>query len=206
MVAWKKIEKKWKQGEIGSSECLSKQFSLLNAKPSEIYKVLSEIEIDLTFIKFVKYCQEKNFEIVIVSEGLEIIIQKVFERFKLSKYNLKIIANGLNYDAINKKYNLITKNQNLNCCVNSAVCKCSQIKKDNENFNILIGNGKSDFNVAKKVNLVFARDELIKYCKQKKITNFAFLNFNDIIELFKKHNSIQEMVDDLRISDGKSKQ
>ena len=44
--SWEIIEERWKNGAIGSRQCLREQVALINASPKEINDLLDEIKID----------------------------------------------------------------------------------------------------------------------------------------------------------------
>ena len=43
---WLEIEEQWKDGSIGSRECLSRQIELLNATPADVDRLADSITID----------------------------------------------------------------------------------------------------------------------------------------------------------------
>ena len=46
---WLNVEERWKNGAIGSRECLREQVALINASPDEINNLLDEIKLDAGF-------------------------------------------------------------------------------------------------------------------------------------------------------------
>ena len=64
---WLSIEQDWKDGEIGSRECLSRQVALLRADIAQIEALADTITIDPHFTSFADLCKRECIELVIIS-------------------------------------------------------------------------------------------------------------------------------------------
>lgn len=65
----------------------------------------------------------------------------------------------------------------------AGTCKCSVAQKlSQEKPIVLIGDGCSDFCLTDKADYVFAKGNLIAYCRDKGIIHSTFKNFRDIIQ------------------------
>src|SRR5689334_260165 len=78
--AWRDVEEEWKDGKIGSRECLSKQTDLIRATPKEIDSLIDQIEIDPGFDEFMQTCERLNVDVTIVSDGYRRSIERVLDR------------------------------------------------------------------------------------------------------------------------------
>lgn len=173
--AWEEIETLWQSGQIGSLECLARQSELINATPEDITNLLSSVAIDDYFVEFVNFCRTSNLPLNILSDGYDFSINNILKRLGID--NLKVIANNLQYCG-NSKFKLAFPYSNPNCLSQSGNCKCSQADKSFST--ILIGDGKSDFCLAKRADIVIAKSSLLKFCQDQNIDHFAFQNFNDV--------------------------
>lgn len=187
---WKSIEKNWQDGVIGSRECLARQIPLLEMSQVELNRHLDEIEIDTDFLGFVAEVQQKDHQVVVVSDGLDYAIEYILNRYGLGYLEIK--ANQLVQHG-ERAWNIAFPHTYLSCEISSGNCKCAvaqQYQQDNtkfENF-LLIGDGTSDFCVAGKVDFVFAKNALIQHCVRQQIPHYPMKNFSQARSLFsQKH-------------------
>lgn len=172
---WKDIEKQWESGAIGSSECMRQQIALIDATWQQLNNALDEIEIDPNFQDFINFCNTKGLPVTIISDGVDYFINRILSRHGLD--NLPIIANHLVASG-NSSYELKTPNSSPFCESASGVCKCRMV--EGYNMRIYVGDGRSDFCVADKVDLIFAKDKLAKHCEENGINYVAYENFADV--------------------------
>jgi len=72
---WIKLEEDWKEGKIGSRECLQGQIGLVRVPKKKFLKYLSKIRVDPNFHKILKLLKEKNISPVIVSDSFSFVIK-----------------------------------------------------------------------------------------------------------------------------------
>ena len=77
---WKKVEKEWAEGKIGSRECLSRQIALVSATKEEVLELISKTEADPHFVSFLKCAKKYGFPVTIVSDGFKIVIENILKR------------------------------------------------------------------------------------------------------------------------------
>ena len=68
------------------------------------------------------------------------------------------------------------------CKNNAGTCKCkivSDLKQEYKNV-VYIGDGVSDFCVADKADVLYAKSKLLNYCKDKGIECVPYSSFKDI--------------------------
>ena len=182
---WQNIEQTWKNGLIGSRDCLEQQITLLDMSLFELNCHLDEIEIDPDFPTFVAEVQGQGHRITIVSDGLDYAIKRILGRYGLTSIAIK--ANKLVQKGT-RNWKITFPNFNTHCQVLSGNCKCSIVKQhQNETLqnyrSLLIGDGTSDFCTAHQVNFVFAKNKLADYCAEKKIAHAPIRNFADVMLL-----------------------
>lgn len=176
---WLKSEKLWIEGKISSRENAIIQVGLLNdVSQKQLDNYINSIEIDDYFLEFVEFVKSKNIKFTILSDGFDLFIQKVLER-----YNLEIpyYANKLIYK--NGKFNIEFPYYNENCDKKAGMCKCEKVKEKSFCY---IGDGTSDLCIAKKADVLFASKNLHKYCEENNIKHINFKSFCDILNLLVK--------------------
>jgi 2-hydroxy-3-keto-5-methylthiopentenyl-1-phosphate phosphatase len=148
------------------------------------------MEIDQSFIVFTGFCSDNNLEMIVLSDGFDFYIDKMFAKYKLEeiKYysnNLKIEADGRlstgypHYDADSPT---------------SANCKRNHIinHSSDEDYTVYIGDGNSDKEAAQYCDFIFAKKDLARFCSMERISFYPFNNFDDVknklVELMNKKN------------------
>ena len=173
--AWLDIEKQWKSGEIGSRECMERQIGLIRATPDELDAFINEIEIDPAFPAFVRFCRKQGFGTTVVSDGIDRTIERVLARAGL---NLPFRANHIEWLG-SDCWRLGFPYSREACPAAAGHCKCGSLGDAGSVVRIAIGDGRSDFCMAEKADLVLAKGVLAEHCRS---TDLRHLPFNDFTE------------------------
>ncbi len=173
--AWELIEQEWKAGRIGSAECMRQQIALIRADQETLDNTLDTIAIDPHFVSFIAFCRTHGVEVTIVSDGVDYFIRRILARVGLA--HLPIVANKLVGEQTG--FALQSPFSDTECASASGVCKCRAVELGNEP-RIYIGDGRSDFCVSDKPEIVFAKGALATYCAQRAIPYIDFTDFADI--------------------------
>lgn len=178
---WIDSEKLWIEGKISSRENAIIQVGLLkNISQQQLEDYINSIEIDDYFLDFVEYAKSNNIKLTILSDGFDLFIQKVLERYNL---DIPYYANKLTFK--NGKFSIDFPYYNQSCDKKAGMCKCKKVK---EKTFCYIGDGTSDLCIASKADYLFASKNLHKYCKANNIKHSHFTTFRNIMEVLKKGN------------------
>ena len=172
--AWREIEDDWKAGRIGSRECLVRQIDLVRASQAEMEAFVAGIEIDAGFPEFASVCRRLGHSVTIVSDGLDRTIRAVLERYHLQ---LPFYANSLQWQGGNR-WRLSFPYAHSDCQALSGNCKCRFIEGQPQQLRIVVGDGRSDFCVAGRADLVLAKGALLEHCRTAEIPHLAFTDFD----------------------------
>ena len=130
---WLESEKLWKNGEIGSKECLIRQFACINyISENQLDNFTENIEIDDYFVNFIEILNifenlnQKKTAIYIVSDGFDFFINSTLKKYGIKNF-VKVFSNKLNFNK--GKLTPIFPFHSLNCKKKSGLCKCEIIKK-----------------------------------------------------------------------------
>jgi 2-hydroxy-3-keto-5-methylthiopentenyl-1-phosphate phosphatase len=177
---WMEIEQSWVRGEMGSRDCLAMQTRLIKAKECDLLDFVEGIEIDETFIDFARYCRSKAFEIVILSDGIDLFIKSILKRYGLN--DIRVFSNSLG--SINGSYEMYFPYFKEDCLSRSGICKCKIMEElsSPEGTNILVGDGRSDFCIARKADLTFAKSTLLDFCRAENIPHIEHREFRDVLK------------------------
>ena len=160
---WEVLETDWREGRIGSHDCMAGQVALLDMNRAELDAHLAERAIDPAFAAFVKAAHAAGVHIEVLSDGLDYAIRTILGRYGLDW--LPITSNRLEAGRRARmapgvsecQRNLPRRQRHLQ--VRARAHGAGARKRV-----LLIGDGASDFCVAEAADFVFAKGKLIAHC------------------------------------------
>lgn len=176
-----KIIKLWMNDEISSTESWKRLCdTIVDMDEDDFYTFVDSMEIDPSFKKFVNYCDENEFEIKILSDGLDYYISRILKREKLD--HLTVFTNKgkwIEPGTIEPSFPYTDEE-----CKQCANCKRNHIinYSSDTDFTIYIGDGYSDKCPAQHCDFIFAKHSLLKFCETNRISYYPFNNFNDVMD------------------------
>jgi 2-hydroxy-3-keto-5-methylthiopentenyl-1-phosphate phosphatase len=167
----------WAQGLISTGEEVVRTFATVSAGSEEIAEALREVPIDVTFQELVQLARENGLDLAVVSDGLDWAIKIVLDAHGIQ--DLAIYANHVMIQ--DGKLNFEFPWYDPSCPL-AGVCKPLVMKQYRRGGGkiIFIGDGRSDQDAVQKADLVFAKDDLAEYCREKGIPAFEYKNFTEI--------------------------
>jgi 2,3-diketo-5-methylthio-1-phosphopentane phosphatase len=175
--AWRRIEEDWKAGRIGSRECLVRQVDLVRADPRELDAFIADIEIDPYFADFVTTCRRFGHQVAVVSDGLDRTVEAVLGRLDV---HVPYYANHLAWQG-GGRWRLAFPHARSDCRSLSGNCKC-QFLDSSILLDVVVGDGRSDFCMATRADLVLAKGALLDHCVQSALPHRAFAHFGEATE------------------------
>jgi 2-hydroxy-3-keto-5-methylthiopentenyl-1-phosphate phosphatase len=181
--SWKKVEQLWQAGEIGSRECLRRQFDLLRINRADLELFLSRIGLDPGMIELIALLDRFNVPRAILSDGIDLFIEKTLKRHGLS---LPIRSNTIERGELAMQ--LVCPLSKQDCVSAAAHCKCGSIREigDKARQSIYIGDGRSDLCPARTVEFVFAKGALAKALEAEGRKFFRFSTLTDVNSALQK--------------------
>lgn len=173
---WERLEKRWESGEIGSYECLSGQIALLDASRQQLDDCLDQISIDPAFGDFAGWAKAQAIPLYIVSDGLDYAIDRILRNNHIT--GLPVFANHLEQVG-ERGWRISFPHYSPNCQHASGTCKCEIARVLEPQAFLAIGDGRSDFCVAKKAQYVLAKKSLLAECQKSGIAHTAFESFSE---------------------------
>lgn len=172
-----KFVAKWKRGELSGRDLTLKEAEYVRVSKDAALKYVEGFEIDLTFKDFVSYCKTNSIELTVLSDGLDFYIERIFESNKI--FTVPFYSNH----AIFEGGGVRVEFPYLSDCTKCGNCKGYQIltRTGVDDVVVYIGNGFSDRCAVQYADVVFAKDDLLKYCEANNITFFPFDDFDDVI-------------------------
>lgn len=182
---WQEVISSFENREIGSRECFLREISLLrNFSKEKLDEIIDKQIIDHYFLDFVKFCTEKNLELILLSEGVDYYIRRI------------LLNNGLDLPFYTNKFAISDDGNSvsLNFPYSDAECGiCGCCKRNlllnmtgDDEISIYIGDGLSDIYAVQYSDIVFAKKTLASYCWKNNLTYFDFNDFSDIRKKLEK--------------------
>lgn len=165
--------------KISSRQCWDELCdSVDNINKAELDEFIDLLDVDPTFIPFVKFCSENKIDMVVLSDGFDYYIDRLFNKAGLS--GLKYYSNKLFVDdkgILKAEYPYFDVDS-----PTSANCKKNHIinHSSDDEYTVYIGDGNSDKEAAQYCDFIFAKDGLARFCSMERISFYPFSDFNEV--------------------------
>lgn len=174
----RRIIEKWINLEITSVDTWRQLCATVKNFDEAVFdQFLSEIDIDPTFKSFVDYCDNHNFEVFILSDGLDYYINRILEREGLA--HIATYSNKLTFAGKELIPEFPYTDEECKQCAN---CKRNHVinHSADDDFTVYIGDGYSDACPVQYCDFIFAKKSLLKFCEVNRISFSPYKNFNDV--------------------------
>lgn len=179
---WEIAERMWEDGEIGSRECLTTQMALVGQPLQTILLYIDQFTIDSAFPSFLSDLNTAGIPHAIISDGFRVFIERLLRNAGIDQLP-PVYANDLIETSSGLK--AVFPNVSMHC--NSGTCKCTVAHQNaGERAVVLVGDGRSDFCLARHADHVFAKGKLPLYCEENGLTAHAFQDFRELAVLFRQ--------------------
>jgi 2-hydroxy-3-keto-5-methylthiopentenyl-1-phosphate phosphatase len=181
-----KLVEDWKKGLISSRDCLLKEAAMLNCSLEEIYAFLDNYKLASGAEDFYKIVTNQEIPFYIVSDGIDIYIDYILNKFGLGEIKQfsnrgTVRNNRMTLEFIYDNYDC----HRCGCCKGARII--DHVGNENKNWNVIfIGDGFSDICALPQSDIIFARGDLLNYCRKKDINAIEYEDFFDIIDCLRK--------------------
>jgi len=181
--SWQEIEQEWVRGVIGSRECLERQLALVDASTDELDALIDAVLVDPGFPSFYGFLTRRAIPLYVVSDGFDYVIRRVLRRAGVDgdlRNGQHIFSSALRVEG--RRLLLSFPQSPTPCTHGCATCKADIIARvaPGQRRVIFIGDGLSDRFALERAGLVFAKRQLLAYCREKGIACHSFETFRDI--------------------------
>ena len=173
--SWLELEAEFKAGRLTSRACMAQQIGLIRATPAEYDALVGSMTIDPHFAAFAALCDAHAIPMTIVSDGPDRSIELLLRKAGL---NLPYFANKLEWLGDNR-WQLGFPHARIDCAMVAGNCKCQFTELFPASTQIMIGDGRSDFCISNRVDLVFAKGALAKHCEANGLAHHPIRDFRD---------------------------
>jgi 2-hydroxy-3-keto-5-methylthiopentenyl-1-phosphate phosphatase len=182
------VEDKYWNSEIGLRESLKTQYEIIGIDEKAFEKyVMDNMEMDESFFDFCDFARNSGIEVIIISGGFINYIRMLFNKHG-RPMDIQILSNELKLkDGI-----LVPAYGSVPECIKHygpcGICKLQHILMyKREHKVIYVGDGHTDRCAAESADLVFAKDNLEKFCRENSIKYVHYNSFRDVEEHLRQH-------------------
>jgi len=177
-TAWEAIEADWLAGRIDAATCMRRQIALIQGDEAALDAVLDAVALDPGFCDFAAWCGAQGLPLTVVSDGVDRFIRRILGRHGLS--GLPVIANRLAGRPGARRLDQPFRRPG--CAAGAGVCKCDVVAARNLSGQrlVYIGDGRSDFCVSQRAELLFAKGALADYAAARGQSHHTYETFHDI--------------------------
>lgn len=173
---WEALEAEWLAGRIDAAACMRGQVALIAGDDAALDAALDAVEVDPGFAAFAAWCASESVPLTVVSDGVDYFIRRVLQRHGLG--DLPIISNRLAGEAGARR--LEQPFQREGCAAGAGVCKCQATAAHGKDLTIYVGDGRSDFCVSGRADVLFAKGALADYATARGQAHHQFTTFHDV--------------------------
>ena len=181
---WRTFDRQFENGELTLEDCLNKEFSLVRVSKQNIIDELKNIEFRPGFEQLVRYCRENHIPFVIVSAGLDFVVEHFL---KLNRWKqlvatfmgkTEITPNGIKF-TFPERYDKTSANFKQDFV--------RQWKSRGKKV-IFIGDGSGDYDAAREADIAFAikGSKLAELCTKHEIYCRSITDFQGVIETLRR--------------------
>ena len=174
----------YRDKKLSAAECFRRECEACGeVDRSRLLEFLNEQEIDPAFAPFISFCRQHSLKHYIVSDGMDFYIRQILHRHGLG--DVPLFANKLDLISVEDSSSVrfvpsfpFTDE----VCDRCACCKRNHMLtlSGEDDFIVYIGEGYSDRCPVRYADMVFAKEDLLKYCRQENISFFEYQSFADI--------------------------
>jgi 2-hydroxy-3-keto-5-methylthiopentenyl-1-phosphate phosphatase len=175
-ASWREIEREWQEGRSTAQECMTRQVELLRATPDALDALIGSFRIDPDFPDFVDLCGRWRLQVIVVSDGMDRVVRHVLRAARL---NLPFFANRLQWRG-GDRWKLGFPFARSACAAALGNCKCSHRYRGGGGLlEIVVGDGRSDFCIAARSQLVLAKGQLAAHCRSEGLPHRPIEDFSE---------------------------
>jgi len=177
---WRQLLREYREDRIPVGVFNTKAFAMVKADKQTLLDfilVKNKIRIRPGFNELLTYCAQRGFKFVIISNGLSFYIEAILKDIGVD--NIEVFASEaqFNPDGLKVKY-IGPDGSELVSGFKDAYTKLFLSRGYRV---VYIGDGKSDRSPASLARYIFARDDLLAYCREKNLKCTPFNDLNDVV-------------------------
>jgi len=184
--SWRHYLKEYKEGKITVGAFNRGAFTMVKADKQtmvDYFLVKNRVRIRAGFTDLLHYCSGKGFKFVIVSNGLSFYIEAILKDIGVD--NIEVFASETEFHPEGLKVKYVGPDgSEMQSGFKDAYIRLFL----SQGYRVIyVGDGASDCPPASQAHKIFARDDLLAYCKKNNLDCVPFDDLHDVVrglELF----------------------
>jgi len=179
---WRDLWDAYQEGKITVGRFNELAFGMVKASRQEMLDFIRDrFKIRPGFSQFTSLCRQKDYRLVIVSNGLDFYIGEALKN--IGSAGLEFHAAETVFDPEGLRVRYVSHD-------GTVLDRDFKLSYTNlflqQGYRVVyIGDGNSDLEPARKCHYVFATDMLLKHCRRQGIACTPFADFNDIVRVMR---------------------
>jgi 2,3-diketo-5-methylthio-1-phosphopentane phosphatase len=181
--SWREVEQAWACGWIGSRECLERQMALVEASVAELNALIDAVPVDPHLVRFVRFVDKQRLPFYVLSDSFDYVVRRVLKRAGINgrlRNGTHFFASALRLQG--RRWVISFPHSASPCKHGCATCKAEILRRLGSCRSpiVFIGDGLSDRFAVEEADLVFAKRQLLAYCREERIACRPFETFAEI--------------------------
>ena len=181
--SWRGVEEQWLRGDIGSRECFERQAALVSVTAKQLNALIDAIPLDPDFAEFYRTLKAWRVPFYILSDSFDYVIRRVLKRAGADgelRNGRHLYSTGMRLEGGGMR--ALFPHSNHGCNHGCATCKPAIIRRVRKKQQpvVFIGDGLSDRFAVEVADVVFAKHELLAYCRDRGMACRPFETFGDV--------------------------
>ncbi len=177
-AAWDRVMEDWRAGRAGGREVMRRECALMTVDEPAAAAFSERFTIDRAFPGFVGAARAVGGEVAIASDGLLFYIRRILDRHGLA--HVPAYANDARFEggAVVPRFG----SPEGEGCGRCGTCKGAVLERlaGDASLRVFIGDGLSDRCGARAAHVVYAKGDLMDFCRAEGIRARPFVSFEDV--------------------------
>lgn len=180
---WLALEKKWKDGLIGSRECLAGQMDCIRVSKKMLNEYLNKVKIDPYSKKLLRFLKVKKVKTFILSDNFDYILKRVLSSKGIPAPAIYSNSLTISGGKLVPRFPFANKR-----CPTCAHCKTKNLlaKAGKDATIVYVGDGRSDTCPSEHADIIFAKEHLKEHCRKRRLEHIPFNGLKDVYDYFKE--------------------
>jgi 2,3-diketo-5-methylthio-1-phosphopentane phosphatase len=173
---WRDLDDQYARGEIGSRECMVRQFGMLRGDPDELLTIARSVPLDPAALPLIRALQDVGADVAVVSDGFGFYVEPLLRDAGIS---LPVLTNAVDWTARAMQF----PNEDRCCpCSTCGTCKQAPIRdaQAQQRTTIFVGDGISDRKAALLADVLYATGRLADWCDDAGVPYTPFWELDDV--------------------------
>ena len=185
--AWLVAHRAYHENECGLEEAYHRMIAHFRGSRQDVTKFLdTRIGLRPGFKELMAYLEEEGIKTLIVSNGFDLYINDLLDRWEIDRRQLEIICHHARIEGERfvPEFRRHADLKHAHCLIGKAEI-ITRLRMEGY-FVAFCGDGYSDTPAARVADLVFARGHLARFCRAEKIAFHRFDNFISVLRRLRR--------------------